>query len=42
MNSLIEYLAYHEEDIAYGINDFGDLKGLFTKIMSREPRHHTA
>ena len=35
---LSEYLSAHEEDIADGINDFGDLRLTFNDIMDREPR----
>lgn len=35
--SLSDYLKRHEEDIALGVNDFGDLKELFIDIFEREP-----
>lgn len=35
-NKLLEYLEYHEEDIAVGINDLGDLKGVFRFCFGRE------
>lgn len=35
--SLSKYLEYHEEDIAIGINDFGELKELFIEIFKRDP-----
>ena len=38
VNSLLEYLQNHESDIAYGINDFGDLKELFVELFNREPK----
>lgn len=37
LEDLIEFLEYHEEDIADRINDFGDLKAIFIEIMTREP-----
>jgi hypothetical protein len=32
-----EYLKSHESDIAYEINDFGDLKDIFMMVFDREP-----
>lgn len=34
---LKEYLEFHEDDIAIGRNDFGDLRKLFIEIFDREP-----
>jgi hypothetical protein len=34
---LIEYLTSHESDIAYDINDFGDLKEVFIFYIGRPP-----
>ena len=34
----VRYLAFHELDIANGINDFDALKGAFTEIFSEEPK----
>ena len=31
------YLKDHEHDIAYGVNDFGDLRGVFLLCFGREP-----
>lgn len=35
--TLVDFLKAHESDIASGINDFGDLKPVFTGIFDREP-----
>lgn len=35
---LISYLELHEDDIALGINDFGDLKGIYISILKKEPK----
>lgn len=35
---LREYLLKYESDIAWGINDFGDLKDLFEYIIGRTPK----
>ena len=32
---LIEYLESHEDDIKYGINDFGRLRDIFLDIFER-------
>ena len=32
---LEEYLTYHEEDIAIGINDFDDLREVFECIIGK-------
>jgi hypothetical protein len=37
-NDLIDYLEAHEDDIACGINDFGNLKILFEDILQRPPK----
>ena len=37
VTKLIEYILYHEDDIAYGMNDFDDLMGIFTEIFGRLP-----
>jgi hypothetical protein len=34
---LKNYLLAHEEDIYYGVNDFGDLAHVFQVIMERPP-----
>ena len=34
---LISYLADHEEDIAWGENDFGELKPVFIEFIGRDP-----
>lgn len=34
---LYKYLRAHESDIAYEIDDFGDLTVLFQVVMDREP-----
>jgi hypothetical protein len=31
--ALIDYLASHEEDIEFGVNDFGDLATLFSALF---------
>lgn len=31
---LVRYVSDHDEDIRYGINDFGDLRGLRNFIIS--------
>ena len=36
MEDLKEYLLSHEDDIAFGINDFGDLKQAFIGFFGRE------
>lgn len=36
MEDLKGYLLDHEEDIAYCINDFGDLRLLFRTVIHRE------
>ncbi len=33
---LTDFLKAHEEDIAMSINDFGDLKNIFTLCIGRE------
>ena len=38
---LVNYLESHEDDIAIGINDFGDLKDVDTDILKREPKEDT-
>jgi len=35
--SINEHLLYHEGDIAYGINDFGDLLPAFIHTIGRQP-----
>ena len=37
MSVLNHYLLTHESDIAYGINDFGELKDLFVEVCGRLP-----
>lgn len=34
---LIEYLQAHEQDIATGMNDFGDLIPVFFEFIGRQP-----
>ena len=36
------WLLRHESDIAWGINDYGDLIFLFVKIIGRQPRKEIA
>jgi len=33
---LVDYLIAHEQDIAHGVNDFGDLQNLFVSVMERQ------
>lgn len=40
MMDLMSFLDHHEADIAYDINDFGDLKGVFQDVFGREPREN--
>ena len=35
LDKLIEYLNFHEEDIAIGVNDFYDLRELFMDVIGR-------
>ena len=37
LSELVQYLKYHEDDIAYNINDFGELRCLFLAIFNRAP-----
>lgn len=43
---LADYLQRHEGDIAAGINDFADLRGIFIEVFNRKPdaperpKHH--
>jgi hypothetical protein len=37
VTELIEYLLFHEDDIAYGINDFSGLRGVFVWLIGRAP-----
>ena len=37
LDQLVEYLTYHEEDIAIGIDDYGDLTGVFEFLFKRKP-----
>lgn len=39
IDTLSLYLASHEDDIAWEINDFGELKGLFIEMFNRSPKH---
>lgn len=34
-----DHLLYHEEDIAIGINDFGELRLFFRLEIGREPKY---
>ena len=34
-----EYLLEHESDIAFGINDFGELQTFFFAVFGRIPNH---
>ncbi len=36
--NLVDYLDYHEFDIADEVNDFGELRLLFIKIFKRDPK----
>ena len=36
-DELKAYLLNHESDIAYGINDYGDLVNVFIGVLGREP-----
>ena len=38
VTELIEYLLAHEDDIAYGINDFYVLMGVFADAIGRDPK----
>jgi len=40
LTDLSEFLIYHEEDIAIGINDFGDLQDLFYHEVGREAEYN--
>jgi len=35
-HELMYWLASHESDIALGINDFGDLRGVFKQLTGRD------
>lgn len=35
---LVTYLMEHEDDIAYSVNDFGDLRALFVDVMGEDPK----
>jgi len=37
LKHLSEYLADHEEDIAWGFNDFEELRDIFHLIYGRSP-----
>ena len=39
--ALIVYLEHHEGEIAYGINDFDDLRGVFAEFMERQAEEPT-
>ena len=34
---LRDYLEGHEKDIAWGFDDFGELRKVFIELMEREP-----
>jgi hypothetical protein len=36
-NDIYEFLKDHEDDIAWGINDFDRLREFFTEVIGREP-----
>lgn len=36
--SLKAYLADHESDIAFDINDYGELESIFAAVFGRYPR----
>lgn len=38
LTKLVEYLIFHEANIAIGINDFGDLQDVFCDIIKRAPK----
>ena len=38
-DSLKSFLESHEDDVAYGINDWYELKPVFLALMGREPEH---
>jgi len=35
---LVEYLHFHESDIAYGMDDFDDLRRVFREVFGYEAR----
>ena len=37
-NDFVAYLERHEDDIAWDINDYGDLREIFIAIFSRPPK----
>lgn len=41
VDALRAYLLHHESDISIGINDFGELKGIFYDLFDREPKADT-
>ncbi len=36
-NDLEDFLLRHEDDIAYGINDFDDLRTVFIAVTGKQP-----
>jgi hypothetical protein len=38
--ALNDYLLAHEQDIAHGINDFGNLRPVFQSCIQRDPASH--
>ena len=36
LKDIMDYLQYHESDIAYGIDDFNDLQSAFKAFFHRE------
>lgn len=36
---LKEYLEFHEDDIALGIDDFAELRSVFIVMFNRQPIH---
>ena len=37
-DDLMHYLISHESDIALDINDFGELRAIFTELLDHEPK----
>jgi hypothetical protein len=38
-SELYSFLADHESDIANSINDYGELAGIFAKVIGRSPEN---
>ena len=37
-DDLLSYIAFHEDDICDGINDFSELQGIFEDVFGRKPQ----